>query len=121
MRKKKEGTQNTLIHRKLSEILLKESKDPRFERVTISRVKSVKGLEVAHIYFSIFPPENIEALTESLNRAASFFSRVLGHSLKTKNTPRLIFIYDKGFDYSHEIDTLLKSVKPPAARQSENP
>lgn len=116
MRKSKDGIQNTVIHRKLSEILLKESKDPRFERVTISRVKSVKGLAVAQIYFSIFPPENIEELTDSLNRAAGFFSKALGHALKTRNTPRLNFIYDKGFDYSTQIDMMLKEVS-----ESKNP
>ena len=110
MRKAKPGSQDTLIQRKLSEILLKESKDPRFERVTISRVKAVKGLAEAQIYFSIYPPENIEELTESLNHAAGFFSNCLGHALNTKHTPRLIFIYDKGFDYSDQIDTILKQV-----------
>ncbi|MBF0280638.1 MAG: 30S ribosome-binding factor RbfA [SAR324 cluster bacterium] len=110
MRKSKGGIHNALIHRKLSEILLRESKDPRFERVTISRVEAVKGLSLAQIYFSIYPPENIEELTESLNHAAGFFSNCLGHALKTRNTPRLIFIYDKGFDYSSQIDTLIKNV-----------
>lgn len=121
MRKTKEGIHNTVIHRKLAEILLKQSKDPRFERVTISRVKSVKGLAVAQIYFSIFPPEKVEALTDSLNHAASFFSHALGHALNTRNTPRLVFIYDKGFDYSHQIDTLLKSVEQPSAPENETP
>ncbi len=110
MRKIKGGIQNTLIHRKLAQILLKESKDPRFERVTISRVEAVKGLSMAQIYFSIFPAENIEELVDSLNRAAGFFSNCLGHALKTRNTPRLIFIYDKGFDYSNQIDMVLKKV-----------
>ena len=110
MRNVKDGIQNALIHRKLSEILIKESNDPRFKRVTISRVEAVKGLSVAQIYFSVYPPEQIEELTNSLNHAAGFFSNSLGHALKTKNTPRLTFIYDKGFDYSGQIDTILKQV-----------
>jgi len=110
MRKIKGGIQNALIQRKLSQILLKESKDPRFERVTISRVEAVKGLSMAHIYFSIFPAENIEKLVDALNCAAGFFSHCLGHALKTRNTPQLIFIYDKGFDYSNQIETVLKKV-----------
>ena len=110
MRKVKNGTQNALIHRKLSEILIRECNDPRFKRVTISRVEAVKDLSMAQIYFSAYPPEQIEELTISLNHAAGFFSNILGHALNTKNTPRLKFIYDKGFDYSGQIDTLLKQV-----------
>ena len=110
MRNVKNGIQNALIHRKLSEILLRESNDPRFRRVTISRVEAVRGLSVARIYYSIYPPEQIEELTVSLNHAAGFFRNILGHALRTKNTPRLTFIYDKGFDYSGQIDTILKKV-----------
>ncbi|MBF0286319.1 MAG: 30S ribosome-binding factor RbfA [SAR324 cluster bacterium] len=94
----------------MSEIFLKESKDPRFERVTISRVKIDKGVSFAQVYFSIYPPEDIDELTDSLNNAAGFFSNCLGHALKTKHTPRLVFIYDKGFDYSWELDKVLKQI-----------
>ncbi len=110
MRKGKSGIQSALIQRKLSEIFLRESKDPRFERVTISRVKVDRGCSFAQVYFSIYPPEDIEELTSSLNNAAGFFSNCLGHALKTKHTPRLIFIYDKGFDYSREFDEVLKKI-----------
>lgn len=98
---------NGMIQRKLSEIILRESKDPRFKRVTVSRVDAATDMSSAKIYYSIFPPEQIEKLTQSLNNAAGFFSQRLGKALTTRNTPKLIFIYDAGFDYSVEMDQIL--------------
>lgn len=110
MRQKKKGNSGHLIHRKLSEILLRESKDPRFQRLTITRVEAANDFSFATVYFSIYPPEHVEELSTSLNHAAGFFSQCLGRALTTRNTPRLAFVYDAGFDYSFQIDVLLKQV-----------
>ncbi|MBC8259870.1 MAG: 30S ribosome-binding factor RbfA [SAR324 cluster bacterium] len=103
---------STLVHRRLSEVLLFESKDPRFSKVTISRVEAGPNLSNAKVFVSIFPTEGQEELIEALNRAAGFFSRQLGKVLKTRNTPQLSFVYDSGFDHSDEIEILLRSVLP---------
>ena len=103
---------SSLVHRRLSEVLLFESNDPRFTNVTISRVEASSNLSFAKIFVSIFPPERLDDLIKSLNHASGFFSRQLGHILNTRNTPQLIFEYDSGFDHSDEIETLLKGVLP---------
>ena len=103
---------SSLVHRRLSEVLLFETNDPRFSNVTISRVEASGNLSFAKVFVSIFPPEGQEDLIKSLNHASGFFSRQLGQVLKTRNTPQLIFKYDSGFDHSDEIETLLKGVLP---------
>ena len=103
---------SSLVHKRLSEVLLFESNDPRFSNVTISRVEATSNLSFAKVFVSIFPPEGQEDLIKSLNHASGFFSRQLGQVLKTRNTPQLIFKYDSGFDHSDEIETLLKGVLP---------
>ena len=103
---------SSLVHRRLSEVLLFESKDPRFSNVTISRVEASGNLSFAKVFVSIFPPEGHDDLIKSLNHASGFFSRQLGQVLNTRNTPQLIFKYDSGFDHSDEIETLLKGVLP---------
>ena len=102
----------SLVHRRLSEVLLFESNDPRFTNVTISRVEASGNLSFAKVFVSIFPPEGQEDLIKSLNHASGFFSRQLGQVLNTRNTPQLVFKYDSGFDHSDEIETLLKGVLP---------
>ena len=103
---------SSLVHRRLSEVLLFESNDPRFSNVTISRVEASRNLTLAKVFVSIFPPEGHNELIISLNNASGFLSRKLGQVLNTRNTPQLIFKYDSGFDHSDEIETLLKGVLP---------
>ena len=107
---------SSLVHRRLSEVLLFESNDPRFSNVTISRVEASGNLTLAKVFVSIFPPEGHNELIISLNNASGFLSRKLGQVLKTRNTPQLIFKYDSGFDHSDEIETLLKEVLPEDSR-----
>ncbi len=112
MRKSGKTNLSSLVHRRLSEVLLCESNDPRFNNVTISRVEASGNLTSAKVFVSIFPTEGHDDLIKSLNNASGFFSRHLGQVLKTRNTPHLIFKYDSGFDHSDEIETILKGVLP---------
>ena len=112
MNKSGKTNSSSLIQRRLSEVLLFESNDPRFSNVTISRVEASGNMAFAKVFVSVFPPEGQDNLIKSLNQASGFFSRQLGHVLSTRNTPQLIFKYDSGFDHSDEIETLLKEVLP---------
>ena len=107
MKKNFNRSSSNLVHRRLSEILIYESKDPRFKKVTISRVVVNKNLSSAKVHVSIFPPKDYNELLESLNKAAGFFSKQLGKVLKKINTPKLTFVYDSGFDHSDKIEMLL--------------
>ncbi len=112
MNKSGKSNPSSLIQRRLSEVLLFESSDPRFNNVTISRVEASGNMAFAKVFVSVFPPDGHENLIKSLNQASGFFSRQLGQVLSTRNTPQLIFKYDSGFDHSDEIETLLKEVFP---------
>lgn len=110
--KRSRNNHNAIVHKKLSEILIRESKDPRFRKVTVSRVDAAKDFSFAKVYVVVFPTENVDSLIESLNHAAGFFSTRLGKTLKTRNTPKLTFVYDPGFDYSMKIESLMKKESP---------
>ena len=95
---------------KLSQILLQESSDPRFEGVTVSSLKLSPDGSSATVFFSAFTSkQSPEALALALNHSAGFFSSKLGQTLQTRNTPKLHFVYDPGFDHSDKIDLLLKA------------
>ena len=112
MNKSGKTNRSSLIQRRLSEVLLFESSDPRFSNVTISRVVASGNMAFAKVFVSVFPPEGHDNLIKSLNQASGFFSRQLGQVLSTRNTPQLLFKYDSGYDHSDEIETLLKEVFP---------
>ena len=119
MKKTGRSSFSTLVQRRLSEILLFESKDPRFKKVTISRVEAAPNMSYAKVHVTIFPSTGQQKLVDSLNNAAGFFSIQLGKVLKTRNTPQLTFVYDAGFDHSDEIEMLLRSVLPKDSDQSQ--
>ena len=99
---------NERIRQKLSTILYREANDPRFFTVTITEVKLAKDLSFARVLYSSYGKTvDRDELTESLNRAAGFFSHTLGRSLKTRVTPKLRFDYDPGFDHAERIDEVL--------------
>ena len=112
MNKSGKTNRSSLIQRRLSEVLLFESSDPRFSNVTISRVEASGNMAFAKVFVSVFPPKGHENLIKSLNQASGFFSRQLGQVLSTRNTPQLLFKYDSGYEHSDEIETLLKEVVP---------
>ena len=108
-----------LVHRKLTQVLHRESNDPRFEGITISRVETSSDLSFAKVLVSHsgiwsdgkstgINEEQQKELIDSLNRASGFFSKKLGKSLSTRNTPKLHFVYDPGFDHSDEIEKLIQ-------------
>ncbi|HIL88387.1 MAG TPA: ribosome-binding factor A, partial [Deltaproteobacteria bacterium] len=70
MRRNPRLHRNVLVQRNLSEIFVRESSDPRFQRVTVSRVEASKDMSFAKVFVSIFPSEGKIALVESLNAAA---------------------------------------------------
>ncbi|MEC7886326.1 MAG: 30S ribosome-binding factor RbfA [SAR324 cluster bacterium] len=119
MKKTGRSSFSTLVQRRLSEILLFESKDPRFKRVTICRVEAAPNMSSAKVHVTIFPSTGQQKLVDSLNNAAGYFSIQLGKVLKTRNTPQLTFVYDVGFDHSDEIEMLLRSVLPKVSDQSQ--
>ena len=102
-----------LVRVKLAAIFARETSDPRFEGVTISSLKLSPDGATATVFFSVFgsksSPESVEA---GLNKSAGFFSSKLGQTLQTRNTPRLHFVYDKGFDHTDRIEQLLKENPP---------
>ncbi len=103
---------NEVIRQKLGTILIQEARDPRFRFVTITGVALAKDFSFARVQFCCLDQTlEVEALTDSLNRAAGFFSQALARTLATRKTPRLRFYYDHGFDHAGEIEALLAELK----------
>ena len=103
---------NEVIRQKLSTILLQEANDPRFAQVTITGVALSRDRSFAKVSVSSFATNvNEDALIESLNQAAGFFSRAIGRTLETRQTPRLAFVYDHGYDHAQTVDALLKRIE----------
>lgn len=100
-----------LIKIKLSTILQKSTNNPKFMGVTIVDVNLSPDTAAAVIRYSVFNP-NVETdeITRALNDAAGFFQVKLAKTLKSRNTPKLKFVFDSGFDHADRISSILDQI-----------
>lgn len=112
MAKVNKDRKRELIKIKLSEILQKSSGNPLFQGVTIVDIKLSPDSSSAIVYYSVFGDDkDTDRITDALNKAAGFFQSKLSKTLRSRNTPRLSFVFDKGFDHASRIDQLLSKVR----------
>jgi ribosome-binding factor A len=89
-------------------MLLKGIKDPRIGFVTITRVTVTEDCRLAKIYYSIVgTPDEKEQSMEGLNSAKGYIRRELGHRMKLKYTPELLFQFDPSIEYAIHMGELL--------------
>ena len=101
-----------LIKAEISDLLLKEVRDPRIGIVTITGVDLTEDLKSAKIYFVRMGQDtSTRELQDSLQKAAGFLRRELGKRLQLRYVPTLTFIYDRSFEYGDKIERLLTQVK----------
>lgn len=99
---------NTLLQRTLSDILLREVKDPRVKGIVITRVKVSADLSVASVYFRIIGDDkNKEEVLSGLKSAESFVKAKAGKELKIVRIPELHFFYDEKIDEYERITKIL--------------
>jgi len=104
---------NELLRAEISELLLREVKDPRVSRgmVTITEVQTSPDLRHAVVFFSHLGTESErkEAL-EGLQRSAHFLHRELVHRLSLRNVPELVFKFDPSIERGARLAGLINQV-----------
>jgi ribosome-binding factor A len=101
-----------LIQCEISDILLKQVRDPRIRTVTITDVEVTDDLRLAKVYFVELAQDTIHAQTlAGLEKATGFMRRELGKRLKLRCVPDLIFREDASFAYGSRIERLLTEIK----------
>jgi len=92
----------------ISELLLREVKDPRVAMVTVSHVDVSPDLRQARVLVScIGEPDQRAAALVGLNRAAGFLRGQLGKRLHLRYAPDLRFAMDESFEYAARVSALL--------------
>ncbi len=97
----------------LSEILLREMRDPRLQGVTVTEVTVDRELQFAEVYvYSSDEPEDGEVMA-ALNGAAGYLRHELAGALQTRTVPQLRFHWDPSFAYADHINQLLEGLEIP--------
>lgn len=99
------------LRKTLSEILHRETKDPRLEKINITEVKISKDLSIATIYFTIIGANEQDDLSQkaiqALEKAKGFFRTEVGRRMNLRITPDLRFFYDKVAENAGHIEELI--------------
>lgn len=101
-----------VIKKEISEVLLREVKDPRLGLVTITDVQVTRDLKNAQVFFTTLREgEELEAIREGLKHAAGFVQRKLGSRLHLRCTPHLSFKYDVSIAEGARMDKILQGIE----------
>jgi ribosome-binding factor A len=97
-----------LVRKEISDMLHRGIKDPRIGFVTITRVNVSQDCRLARVYFSVVgSPDDQVRSTEGLNSAKGYIRRELGHRLKLKYTPDIVFQFDPSIEYAVHMGELI--------------
>ena len=109
-----------LIMADISDILLREIRDPRIKSVTITGVKLTDDLRLAKVFFVEMGKDSFDPQIKiALQNATGFLKRELGKRLKLRYIPDIIFVSDKSFAYGSRIDKLLAELQKTEGSDAE--
>ncbi len=100
-----------LIHRELSQLLLREVRDPRLAEMTITEVRVTPDLLLARVYFTVLGgAEEEKAARTGLESASGYLRGQLAARLSLRVVPELTFEVDRSAEYGRRIDQLLDEI-----------
>jgi len=104
---------NELLRAEISELILREVKDPRVSEglITITEIRVSPDLRHATVFVShLGSEEEREHALAGLQRAAPFLHRELVHRLKMRAVPELHFRFDPSIERGARLSDLIRKV-----------
>ncbi len=101
-----------MVLRELSQMLLRDLKDPRLRGVTLTGVRMAEDLRHGRVFFShLEGSARAEAAVAGFKSASGFIRRQIGHTLGLRYTPELDFEFDPGPERAARIGALLRTAR----------
>ena len=103
---------SSLFREEISQLLLREVKDPRLSGLfSITEVSITPDLRYAHVYISMMgSEEEKKSIISGLESAAGFIRRELSHRIEMRRIPELIFMRDDSIEKGTKLLKLLDEV-----------
>lgn len=95
----------------IAEVLLREVKDPRVSRVTLTGVSISPDLKAAKVFFTTRASEEQAAALVGLQSATGYIKRQVASRLRLRHTPNLQFLYDTTLDKAARLENLLRQAE----------
>jgi ribosome-binding factor A len=100
-----------LLKHEISDMILRDIKDPRIGFVSITDVEVSPDLRHAKVFFSVLGNESDrKSSVAGLRSAVGFMRRELGSRLRLRYVPELNILYDNSIEHGSHILELIDSV-----------
>lgn len=100
------------IKQEVSNIILRELKDPRLGFVTITDAKITGDLREATVFVSLYGnDEEKKGTMEALKSANGYIRSEVGKRLGIRYSPQIEFKEDTSIEYGAKIDKLLRDIE----------
>jgi len=113
---------NELLRAELSELILRQVKDPRVGEglITITEIRVSPDLRHATVFVShLGTDEERQHALEGLQHAAPFLHRELVHRLRMRNVPDLVFRFDPSIERGARLSDLIRKVSAEHREQAQ--
>jgi ribosome-binding factor A len=109
------------MKKELSDIIGRKIKDPRIGFVTVTDVQVTGDLQQAKVFISVLgDEEQRENTLKGLAKAKGFIRSEIGHRIRLRKTPEIIFEFDESIDYGNRIETLLHDLHSDGSPMEKN-
>jgi ribosome-binding factor A len=99
-----------LVLRELSQMLLRDLKDPRLRGITLTSVRMSEDLRHGRVFFSHLEGKSRAGQAiAGFRSAGGFIRREIGQALGLRYAPELDFEFDPGPERAARIDALLRT------------
>jgi len=111
------------VQRVLSQLLLREVRDPRLKPMTVTHVKVSPDLTHMWVNYTLLAGDSHDELQkEILDEAAVYLRGPLGRALKLRLAPQLHFAPDEELERGNRLDDLIgRAVRDDNARHVDDP
>ena len=79
--------------------------------ITVTEVNVSPDLKNAKVYVMPLGGEQKLEVLESLNRIKGYIQKLISSDIKLRQIPKLSFVIDTTFEYAHNIDNILHTIK----------
>jgi len=112
MKRERQARIDHELQRELARLISLELKDPRLGFTTVTRVEVTNDLHSAKVFVSIIGDRHVARMSmDALASASRYLRGELGHAVKLRHTPELVFVEDRSTERAIELSrTLVKAV-----------
>ena len=107
-RKKRVGQ---LIKSEVSEMILKDLKDPRIGFVSVTDVEVSGDLRYATVYFTVLGEDkSVKSTITALERATGYVRREIASRLRLRYAPEIRFKYDETYQRAWHLEEVIRDL-----------